>query len=257
MLVGGMEPVAEPWLQWSKHRRRCARVLRERLPFRLCRTAVLVEDLGRHGQLADVVEQGSPTELTEILVAQADLFTEHLGVGPDAFGVATGQPIVVVEFLEELDEVVAVERSTVAVAASTRRLHLTQHSPRVRFPQRGLGSRWCLIRENEGQLHQGDERNQPSTQLRDHEQEHIRADEDQGDPQPPIHVQLRGREVLAGREGEGDRRGDRRDDDADPEESRQLRMRRPPFNCSGMPLRPLCGARCAHLKGVSARILPN
>jgi len=57
----------------------------------------LVKDLGRHVHLAEVVQHGSPTKLVAILVGQAELFGNEVGVGLHPLGVPPGSTIVVIE----------------------------------------------------------------------------------------------------------------------------------------------------------------
>ena len=65
-------------------------VLLDGLELGVGQLARLVEDLGGHEQLADVVQQCRPSEVVELGAGDLELLADHVGVGADALRVARG-----------------------------------------------------------------------------------------------------------------------------------------------------------------------
>ena len=63
-------------------------------PFLLGGAAVLVDDLHRHVDLADVVQQRGPTEAVHVVSAEAQLVADQRGVGLDPLTVGAGACVV-------------------------------------------------------------------------------------------------------------------------------------------------------------------
>ena len=66
-------------------------------PFLVIRAARLVEDRGWDLEFADVMHQPGPMQSVQVGFGQVQFFTDHQRVGANAFGVATGHPIVGVQ----------------------------------------------------------------------------------------------------------------------------------------------------------------
>lgn len=90
----GACPRPEPFTHWPEHLPTNLRVLMDDVVFVVVQGALFVEDLGRYGQLANVVEQGGPIELVERLGVEAHFVADQAGVGTHALRMAPGRAIV-------------------------------------------------------------------------------------------------------------------------------------------------------------------
>ena len=77
------------------------RVGLQHLPFLGGRLARLAKDLSRHAQLADVVQQRCPADLLAVLFIEVQLLAEQVRERSHAFGVPSGQRVVMVERSDE------------------------------------------------------------------------------------------------------------------------------------------------------------
>ena len=66
--------------------------------------AGLVEDVGRHEQLADVVQHRRPPQAIQLAGVETELLADHVGVATNPLAVPTGQPIVEAERADELEQ---------------------------------------------------------------------------------------------------------------------------------------------------------
>ena len=98
MVFGGRQPpLTEPALQRGDETTTLRRMLAQDLPLVVGELVGGVQDLGRHGQLADVVRHRSPMEKLTVGGIEAHLLADEIGVGPYPFGVASGHPVVASE----------------------------------------------------------------------------------------------------------------------------------------------------------------
>ena len=65
-------------------------MLAKDLPLLFAGCARLAENFRRHGELADVMQQGTPTKPVQILIGKAELLTDQVRVCTYTFGVAPG-----------------------------------------------------------------------------------------------------------------------------------------------------------------------
>ena len=96
-------PVPEPLAERLDEVLAVEGMLPELFPFGLRRPARLVEDLGAHLELPDVVEQGGPVQAIEVVRGEPELASEAVGVGADPLGVAACDPVVDVECADEVE----------------------------------------------------------------------------------------------------------------------------------------------------------
>ena len=99
-----VRPLAEPRAQRRGEAGAELGMAADQLPLRVRRAPGLVEDLGRHLELADVVQQRGPVEAVDVVAAEPELLRDHLRVGADALGVAARQPVVRAELGDEPEQ---------------------------------------------------------------------------------------------------------------------------------------------------------
>ena len=88
------DPWSEPVTQRSDHACSDLGMAPEDLPLLVIGAFVLVEDLVRDLELADVVEQPGPVQPIHLARVEADFVTDHLGVGAYPFRVPARDPVV-------------------------------------------------------------------------------------------------------------------------------------------------------------------
>lgn len=166
----------EPICEWSQVLARLRWVILKNRPLVLVGPAGFVQNFRRNVQLADIVEQGAPTQLLVVLGREAHLFGDHLGIRPHPLGVTPGHTIVHVYRGEQIDHASAQRRLVIELNAglvqrSDRLLHLF-HRPGA---ESGLVSGGRFVGEDEGDPHQCHKRQEPTGDPID-EQQHDRAD---------------------------------------------------------------------------------
>ena len=161
VLADAVPPGAEPVLQRLGEASAGRRVARKDRPLLGVGPALQVEDLGGHGDLAEVVEQRRPPELLQLLLVEADLGSDQLGVGADAFGVTASQTVVAAEGGDHRHDlrshVLRLDRQAALVDLTQPLLEIAG----ARGTQRRAQALRRLVRECEGEAQQEGERGEP------------------------------------------------------------------------------------------------
>ena len=97
VLLDREAPWTEPGGQRGNEAAPLQRMSADLLPFVLTELALFVEDVRVHGQLADVVEQRRPAQPVPVGLREVELVGDHVGEGPDPFGVAPRPAVVPAE----------------------------------------------------------------------------------------------------------------------------------------------------------------
>ena len=100
----GPAPVTQPGPQADEPLVARRRVVSHLLPLFGCELALLVEDLGRYVELADVVQQRGPVQARRALRVETELLADEVGVGPHPFAVPACQAVVAADRPEERDD---------------------------------------------------------------------------------------------------------------------------------------------------------
>ena len=87
VLISGMHGISEPRRQWGKDPTTFGRVIAKHRPLRLARPTGTVENRGRHGELAHVMEDRPPPQALSLFGIQSQFLAQLLAIGPNAFGV--------------------------------------------------------------------------------------------------------------------------------------------------------------------------
>lgn len=123
--------------------------------------AFLVQDLGRHRQLADVMQQHTPAQPVHVPLGQPHLAADQLGMGPHTLGVASGEAFVSSELGDERDGMLGRVLHRVARERLARPQLLHCAASKCQAEPRG-----SVVREHQRHLEQRRQRSQPIRQLR-------------------------------------------------------------------------------------------
>ncbi len=174
--------------------------------------ARLVEDLRRHAQLADVVDERRPAQPIEFTPGEPHLLADHLGVCPHSLRVTAGDPVVAAQRCDEVEQVFGRGRGALLTAAGVPLDPLLELDVRGTVAQRHAISRRRLVGEHQGEVEQRRERQQPAHDDVHQTQDHRRSDRDR---EQAGHQQSRPRGCRQhpGEHIGGDHRGSERHDD--------------------------------------------
>ena len=100
-----VDPVAEPGAQRRSEFERSERVVPELSPLLISRSTCFVQQLRRDAELSDIVREGAPMQEGSILDRNVHLLGNEIRIGPHPLTVTAGQPIVVVEELQQDQEI--------------------------------------------------------------------------------------------------------------------------------------------------------
>ena len=154
--------VTEPVLQRSHQFGTRCRVGLDDLELVVGEPARLVEDLPRHLDLSDIVQERSPTQSFQGPAVEPHLLTYHLGIGADPLGVTAGEPVVGVQGRDEDQQALGGLRRSLTDHTVAG---LLDHPPEVRGgagDERYPEARRRPVREHERQPQQGSEGEQPA-----------------------------------------------------------------------------------------------
>lgn len=101
MLGGRQQPGAQPLGEWCEHPSRCCGVRLEQRPLCLGQLLTFVQDRTRNLELADVVKEHAPRQLQPVVLGEIEFGRDEIGVGPNPFGVASGQSVVPSETVDQ------------------------------------------------------------------------------------------------------------------------------------------------------------
>ncbi|CAB4601538.1 unannotated protein [freshwater metagenome] len=198
----------------------------------------LVEDLRRHPQLPDVVDQRRPPQAVELGRAQPHLLTDHLGVRAHPLGVPTRDPVVAAERRHQIEQVFRRGRDARLTAAGVPLDPLLQLHVRRAVAERHPVPRRRLVREHQGEVEQGRERQEATHQPVGEAEDHHRHRADRDDTRHEPRRRVGGRQHLRQRIRGGHARRERDEHHDHPDEARQPRttlpapgrvgLRRPP-----------------------------
>ena len=104
VLTRGEHPLAQPGREAADPAVAVRRVPAHVFPLFGREPALLVQDGGRHVELADVVQQRGPVQLRGALFVEAELLSDQVGVGAYPFAVAAGHPVVPADRADECDD---------------------------------------------------------------------------------------------------------------------------------------------------------
>jgi hypothetical protein len=104
VLHDGRTPLAKPWKQWRDHSSTILGVATQHHPFLLVWRRWFVEQRRGYLELADVVEQGGPSQAGTVRLGQLQLCREQVGEDPHTLGMSTACSIVDIESQHELDD---------------------------------------------------------------------------------------------------------------------------------------------------------
>ena len=90
-------PLPQPFAERLDQALAVQRMAAQLLPFLVGRLAGLVENLGADLELPDVVEERGPVQTVQVVVRQAELLAEAVGVGANALGVSSRDLVVDIE----------------------------------------------------------------------------------------------------------------------------------------------------------------
>jgi hypothetical protein len=163
-------PLPEPAQQRGAHLQPETRVVAHRLPLDLVEGIRLVQDLRRHPQLPDVVEEGRPSQLGASGGAQVHLRGEQIGVGPNPLGMAPGAPVVERQGGGQLQDQLRRTRPLVLPEAQGLVVHLLDVLDRAAGAEGAAKARRGVVREHRGHPQQEDQGEDPFRQALGHHQ---------------------------------------------------------------------------------------
>jgi hypothetical protein len=94
VLLNSEAPWTEPGRQGGDEAPALQGMIADELPFLIRELPRLVEDVGVHGQLADVVQERRPAQPVPVGLGEAQLVGDHVGEGSHPFGVPARHPVV-------------------------------------------------------------------------------------------------------------------------------------------------------------------
>ena len=130
-----------------------ARMALDCLVFVRCERVWFVEDLERDFELADVVQECSPSQIVDLCFRKSELLTNHLRIGTDPLGVSTRQPVMPAEIGNELQQTLCGESGLVRADPSILLQPPLQHDG-ASGSHGDLEARWRLVREHQCQAHE-------------------------------------------------------------------------------------------------------
>jgi hypothetical protein len=228
MLADGVHPRAEPRRQRLGQLHACRGVRREDLPLLVGRESALVEEARLQAEPADVVQQGCPAQLGGVPRRQPELPADQGCVGLDAFGVAPGGVVVLVDGRDQVKEKGGVVMLTVEllVTAAHRLDALAEHLGGVAPARDGEPAR-SLVGEVDRQSQQGAQGQEAPTRAPRDQEQHRRQGNLRSEPHPQVHAQALGGRPACRGQAEHDRAERRHSDDQHPDAHREGRVRLP------------------------------
>ena len=227
VLADRSTPVAQPRQQARDEADALIGVPPDGVPLVVVERAALVQDLGRDGELAEVVDQRGPADPAAVLLRQAHLVGQGVDEGTDALGVAAGALVVQPQQADEDDE-----RLGGAHRLGGEPVRAEPGQLAVEVANAGgadaadPGGR--AVGEHERELEQDREREHPTGQPVADEQHDAGQDEDQQPPADPLERGVAERQSPADQHAGGDGERERHQHDADPDGGGEHRVRRPP-----------------------------
>jgi len=214
MLVKRMRPVAEPVPERPEVLHACGRVGPQRGPFVVVRRRVLVQDLARHIELAEVMQQCRPLKPFEIAVAQSHLFTDQTGVAADPFRMASGQAVMACQLRECRQQVAGMgsQVGRIRILKCLRESLARAEAPHDRPDPAG-----DLVGEGHRQPEQRDGRKRPESLADTCRNEQPDDGSNSDEPHPPIDAKPVGREELENESG-SEKAQDELDDNRQPQQ---------------------------------------
>ncbi len=215
VVVGdGVGPLPEPYPQRLCEPRAEVGVAADRLPLLITRAPRLVEDLGGHLELADVVQQGRPVEAVDLGAPEVHLLRDHLRIRPHALGVAARDAVVRIESRDEPEQALRGLDRRVRLGALAGSGEASLEIVGRARAERRAEARRRLVREHERELEQRGEREEAPRQAIDADQDDRRT-RAQADPPGGAQQQraARRRDHAARVVHECDRARDRADQD--------------------------------------------
>ena len=94
VFLDAARPVTEPRPKRIDAPFSSRRMALNELPLVVGRLALLVQNLTRHGEFADVVKDGRPSEQTLIAFAEVEFFSDDFGKCAHSFGVSSRPAVV-------------------------------------------------------------------------------------------------------------------------------------------------------------------
>ena len=227
VLADAVPPWSEPVLQRVGEAGAGRRVTGEDRPLLRVGATLEVEDLGGHGDLAEVVEQRRPPELLQLLLVEADLGPDQLGVGADAFGVAAGQTVVAAQGGDHRHDlrryVLRLDREAALVDVAQPLFEIAG----TRGTQRRAQALRRLVREGEGEAQQEGQRGETLHRHAGGDHRSGRDGEDGEQAGDADHDVRRAGQHIAEQQRHAERDEGRRDDDRALEEEGQPATRAP------------------------------
>jgi hypothetical protein len=177
----------------------------DQLPLVVVKGTGLVQDVGVDRDLADVVQEGGPTEAVPVDLGQSHLFGDQVGVHAHPLAVATRTTIVHVERARQHENLLGGDHRRVKHAVVLRLLDASSQVPRTARLAGDGHTFWRLIGEHERHPEQYGQRQQSASQS-------IRnGQDDQGcaEHEHPPTERLSGAEWFGKRPSDDARRDDR------------------------------------------------
>ena len=103
MLFGTQKPFTEPVAQRLEQGGTSSRMTSEDFPLFVCWSRRLVEDLRWNFEFADVVQQRTPTQTIQVIIREAHLLPDDIGIGANTFGMTSGERFMFRELDDEVE----------------------------------------------------------------------------------------------------------------------------------------------------------